>query len=75
MILKEKILEYLSDFSGATDGEIAKALGKIHQNINQTCRELECEGYLIRSKKSNKNNLIGNYWLKCQNYKKFYNAK
>lgn len=61
MTLKEQIMQYIIRFPGATDGDMEKHFGKLHQAINQTCRSLEKEGQLARRKNPEKDNLIGNY--------------
>ncbi|MBQ7002210.1 MAG: MarR family transcriptional regulator [Oscillospiraceae bacterium] len=61
MSLKDDILSYISQFPGATDAEIAKALAKIHQQVNRTCRSLEKQGFIIRMANPQKSDYIGNY--------------
>ena len=82
MTLKENIMLYIAQNPGATDAEIEKHLQKTHQAINQTCRALERDGYLIRRKNAEKSNRICNYPLnetyvpyrkECQ-YSDFKNA-
>lgn len=63
MTVRERIIEYVKEYPGATDTEIEKALSKSHQHINQECRNLEKEGYLVRKRNLEKNNLIGNFPL------------
>ena len=50
MTLKENILLYIKQSPGATDTEIENHLKKRHQSINQACRDLAKDGYLIRKK-------------------------
>ena len=61
MSIKENILFYIKCNPGTTDTEIEKHLKKRHQYINQLCRELANDGYLIRKKNWEKHNCIGNY--------------
>ena len=63
MTVRERIIEYVKEYPGATDTEIEKALSKSHQHINQECRNLEKEGYLVRKRILEKNNHIGNFPL------------
>lgn len=51
---KERILELLGDHDGLSDREIADQLlgkGAGQQPVNQSCRELEGKGFILRSKK------------------------
>lgn len=51
--LKERIIELLRESSGLSDREIADVLfgnGSAQQPVNQTCRALESQGIIIRSK-------------------------
>ena len=51
--LKERIIELLRESSGLSDREIADVLfgkGFAQQPVNQTCRALESQGIIIRSK-------------------------
>lgn len=61
MTIKERIMEHLADFPGATDTELEKKLGVVHQSVNQACRALEQKGLLIRRSNPDKNGTIGNY--------------
>ncbi len=47
MTIKETIMLYIKQYPGSTDTDIEKHLQKACQIINQACRELETEGYLI----------------------------
>lgn len=63
MTIKENIMLYIQQYPGVTDSEIAKHLKKKHQSINQACRDLEMDGYLVRKNNLEKGNHIGNYPL------------
>lgn len=60
MTVKEMILEYVAQFPGATNAEMAKRFNKGDQHINTTCRALEREGFLVRQENIEKG-AIGNY--------------
>ena len=61
MTLKEQILKRVSEFPGSTDTELELFFKKSHQQINQTCRHLERQGFLLRRKNPFKGNVIGNF--------------
>lgn len=66
MTWKEKIMDYVSKFPGATDSDIARYYNserpdKLHQTINAACRELEKSGVIVRKRNPDKGNNIGNY--------------
>lgn len=66
MTWKEKIMDYVSKFPGATDSDIARYYNserpdKLHQTINAACRELEKSGMIVRKSNPDKGNNIGNY--------------
>lgn len=61
MTVKESIMDYINEHPGATDGDIRLHLQKTHQTINQACRNLQSNGYLIRKNNFERENLIGNY--------------
>ena len=61
--LKENIMNYITQFPGATDTEMEKYFKTRHQSINQACRKLEKEGCLVRKDNPEKSNHIGNYPL------------
>ena len=60
MNLRDQILDYIAIRPGATDTDMEKAFGAVHQQVNYACRMLEREGRLIRRKPS-AGGLIGNY--------------
>ena len=60
MNLRDQILDYIATHPGATDTDMEKAFGAVHQQVNYACRMLEREGRLIRRKPS-AGGLIGNY--------------
>ena len=61
MTIQENILLYIKQSPGATDTEIENHLKKRHQSINQACRDLAKNGYVIRKRNLEKDNNIGNY--------------
>lgn len=61
MSWKEKIMDYVNRFPGATDRDMREYYKVINQTINTVARQLEREGHLIRKQNPEKNNLIGNY--------------
>lgn len=65
MPLKNDIIKYLEAFPGATDTEIEKALGKLHQQVNRVCRDLEKQGLLVRQPNPEKRGHLGNF--PCRN--------
>ncbi len=49
MTIREDVLRLLrSTPEGMTDAELARRLGKLHQQVNQRCRQLATEGLLVR---------------------------
>jgi hypothetical protein len=55
----EMMLQKMNDYPGSTDAQLRKALGKLHQHINQEARLLESAGKIIRVKLAD--GLIHNY--------------
>lgn len=66
MTWKERIMDYVSKFPGATDSDIEnyyrqKNPNVTHQTINIACRDLVKSGMLKRQSNPDKDGLIGNY--------------
>jgi hypothetical protein len=49
MTATDRIVEHLSSFGPATDAQLSRALGLVHQSVNHACRRLVKENRLIRS--------------------------
>jgi hypothetical protein len=53
MRLRDEVIQVLEGHAeGMTDAELAERLGKLHQQINQRCRQLATEGLLVRDSAS-----------------------
>lgn len=61
MTLKQKIIEYLENYPGATDSELEVVFNVRHQAVNSACRELVTKGVLKRVENPLKDNKTGNY--------------
>ena len=49
MRLRDEVIQVLEgQTEGMTDAQLAERLGKLHQQINQRCRQLATEGLLVR---------------------------
>ena len=48
--VKQRIVEYLARFGPASDAKIRDALGLVHQQVNQACRQLAKDGDIHRTK-------------------------
>jgi len=49
MGLRDEVLRVLEGHTeGMTDAQLAEILGKLHQQVNQRCRQLATEGLLVR---------------------------
>lgn len=48
--VKQRIVEYLSISGPASDAKIRDALGLVHQQVNQACRQLTRDGKIHRTK-------------------------
>jgi hypothetical protein len=58
-LFMERLLEKINEYPGSTDAQLSKALGKLHQYINQEARLLESAGKIVRVKLGD--GLIHNY--------------
>ena len=61
MTLKQRIMEHIVSFPGATDTDLEKKLNAVHQAVNQACRALEKDGLLIRRANPEEDGRIGNF--------------
>ncbi|WP_350274832.1 hypothetical protein [Kribbella sp. HUAS MG21] len=53
MTLRDDVLQLLRGSTvGMTDAQLASQLGKLHQQINQRCRQLAAEGMIVRDASS-----------------------
>ncbi|MFC5260946.1 hypothetical protein ACFPJ1_02395 [Kribbella qitaiheensis] len=53
MRLRDEVIQVLEGHTeGMTDAELAERLGKLHQQVNQRCRQLATEGLLVRDSAS-----------------------
>lgn len=49
MTIRDDVLQLLRDSAvGMTDAQLASHLGKLHQQVNQRCRQLASEGLIVR---------------------------